>query len=130
MRVVLHRDVYSDVSEIMDYYERVAGPNLADDFYEEPRSFMVKATNHPMRFRIYERDLRRVNLKRFPYHFLFRVKGERLRVLVVRHNSRHPSFGLERSWSPPAPSGGGEKCSDVASACPQVDHTLAPTYHS
>jgi plasmid stabilization system protein ParE len=96
MSVRLHRDVYADVSEIMDYYERVAGPHLADDFYKELRAFMVKAANQPLRFRIYEHDFRRVNLTRFPYHFLFRVKGDSIRVLVVRHNSRHPSFGLER----------------------------------
>ena len=97
MRVMLHRGVYTDVSEIMDYYERVAGPDLADDFYKELRAFMAKAANQPLRFRIYERDLRRVNLTRFPYHFLFRMKEESIRVLVVRHNSRHPSVGLERT---------------------------------
>lgn len=97
MRVRLHRDVYSDVSEIMDYYERVAGASLADDFYAELRGVIIKAANQPGRFRIYQRDLRRANLERFPYHFLFRVKDESLRVLVVRHNSRHPSFGMGRT---------------------------------
>ena len=96
MRVHLHRSVYADVSEIMDYYERVAGPELADDFYQELRTFILKAANQPLRFRIYERDLRRVNLARFPYHFLFRVKGDGIRLLILRHNSRHPSLGLER----------------------------------
>lgn len=44
----------------------------------------------------FERDLRRVNLERFPYHFLFRIVGERVRVLVVRHHKRRPSLGLRR----------------------------------
>lgn len=96
MRISLHRNVYGDVSEVMDYYDKVAGSHLADDFYKELRRLMLKAANEPLRFRIYERDLRRANLARFPYHFLFRVKGDTIRVLVVRHNSRHPGFGLER----------------------------------
>jgi len=41
-------------------------------------------------------ELRRANLKRFPYHFLFRVVGDCVRILVVRHHRRHPEYGVER----------------------------------
>jgi hypothetical protein len=37
-----------------------------------------------------------VNLDRFPYHFLFRIVDDGVRVLVVRHHSRHPSLGIRR----------------------------------
>ena len=33
MRLVLHPKVYSDINEIMGYYERVATPGLAEEFY-------------------------------------------------------------------------------------------------
>jgi hypothetical protein len=32
MRLVLHPKVYSDIDEIMGYYERVATPGLAKEF--------------------------------------------------------------------------------------------------
>jgi hypothetical protein len=32
MRLILHPKVYSDIDEIMRYYERIATPELADDF--------------------------------------------------------------------------------------------------
>ena len=96
MRVVLHRKVREEVDKIMDHYEAVAGPRLAVDFYSEFFALISRAAQDPGRFRIVERDLRRANLKRFPYHFLFRVAGDHLRVLVVRHHRRHPSFGLKR----------------------------------
>jgi hypothetical protein len=35
MRLVLHPKVYSDIDEIMAYYERVATRQLADEFYAE-----------------------------------------------------------------------------------------------
>lgn len=35
MRVVFHPRVFSEVDAIMRYYEDVAGPQLADDFYDE-----------------------------------------------------------------------------------------------
>ena len=45
---------------------------------------------------IRERDIRRANLRRFPYHFLFRGVGHEVRILVVRHHHRYPSFGSRR----------------------------------
>lgn len=96
MRLVLHPRVYSDIDKIMEYYEAVATPELADDFYAELRRFMARATSRPESFSIRERDIRRVNLARFPYHFLFRIVGDAVRVLVVRHHRRHPSLRIRR----------------------------------
>ena len=80
----------------MEYYEDVAGHQLADEFYNELRLFFQKAADHPEAYSTRERDLRRVNLERFPFHFLFRVVDDRVRVLVVRHHSRRPSLGVHR----------------------------------
>ena len=96
MRLVLHRGVCSDVDDIMDYYERAERPELAEDFYRELRAFMRDAARRPDRYHFFKTDLRRVNLKRFPYHFLYRVVGNDVRILVVRHHRRRPDYGLER----------------------------------
>ena len=96
MRLVLHPKVHSDVLKIMEDYERVATSELADDFYRELRHFMQEAADRPESFSIRERDLRRVNLHRFPYHFLFRIVGDAVRILVVRHHARHPALGIRR----------------------------------
>jgi plasmid stabilization system protein ParE len=96
MLLLLHPRVYSDISTIMEYYERVSSTELADDFYRELRDLMTKAVERPESFAIRERDLRRVNLWRFPYHFLFRIVGDSVRILVVRHHGRHPAFGMRR----------------------------------
>jgi plasmid stabilization system protein ParE len=80
----------------MDYYEDVAGPQLADEFLAELLAFFGKAGQAPETYSLQERDLRRVNLERFPYHFLFRIVDNRVRILVVRHHSRRPSLGLQR----------------------------------
>jgi toxin ParE1/3/4 len=96
MRLVLHPKVYSDIERIMAYYEEVATSKLANDFYAELRHFMTEAATRPESFAVRERDIRRVNLHRFPYHFLFRVVADAVRILVVRHHSRHPSLGTGR----------------------------------
>ncbi|MEI6781993.1 MAG: type II toxin-antitoxin system RelE/ParE family toxin [Verrucomicrobiota bacterium] len=99
MRLVLHRRVRSDVDEIMYYYERAEQPELAQDFYRELRNSMLDAAHRPDRHHIFKADLRRANRNRFPYHFLYRVAGDCVRVLVVRHHRRHPEYGLERERS-------------------------------
>jgi toxin ParE1/3/4 len=91
MRLVLHPKVYSDIDNIMAYYEEVATTELANEFYAELRHFLSEAAAQPESFAVRERDVRRVNLHRFPYHFLFRIVGD-----VVCHYSRHPSLGTRR----------------------------------
>ena len=43
-----------------------------------------------------KRGFSRVNLNRFPYNFLFRIKLDAIQILVVQHNARKPSFGTFR----------------------------------
>jgi len=96
MRLEFHSQIASDISRIMDYYRDVAGQPLADEFYGELILFFQKAADSPEAYDIRERDLRRVNLERFPYHFLFRIVRDRVRILVVRHHRRRPSLSLHR----------------------------------
>jgi plasmid stabilization system protein ParE len=87
MRLVLHPKVYSDIDRIMGYYEQVATSQLANEFYAELRSLMTT---------IRQGEIRRANLHRFPYHFLFRIAEDVVRILVVRHHRRDPSLGNAR----------------------------------
>jgi hypothetical protein len=100
MRLVLHPKVYSDIDEIMGYYERVATPGLAEEFYTELRYFMTKAADKPESFSIWERDIRRVNLRRFPYHFcsasLATKSGSSSSAITIDIHLLVP--GVDRVW--------------------------------
>lgn|SRR5215471_13513422 len=96
MRLEFHSLARSDISRIMDYYEDAAGPELADEFYLEPRPFLQKAMKSPEGYSVRERDIPRVNLERFPFQFLYRVVNDRVRILAVRHHLRRPSLGTHR----------------------------------
>jgi toxin ParE1/3/4 len=96
MRLDLHSRVAMDIARIMRYYEEVAGDQLADEFYTEVHSRFAAVLQTPEAHRKYSGDLRRVDLTRFPYHFIYRIAGDRVRVLVVRHHRRHPNVGLSR----------------------------------
>ena|SRR6266581_1308918 len=96
MRLEFHPLARADISRIMDYYEDAGGPEVAADFYSELWSFLLKAVNSPEGYAVRERDIRRVNLERFPFHFVYRIVEDRVRILVVRHHSRRPSLGIHR----------------------------------
>ena len=69
---------------------------LADDFFAEFQIGIKKAVSNPQYFHFDRSGLRRCNLDRFPYHFLYDILGSDVRVWVVRHNRRNPKFGLKR----------------------------------
>lgn len=96
MRLAFHPKVYSDIAQVMEYYERVASADLADEFYAELQQLIREAAKRPESFPVRERNIRRANLQRFPYHFLFRIASDAVRVLVVRHHKRDPSLGTGR----------------------------------
>lgn len=96
MRLEFHKHVHSDISRIMAYYEHVSGSALADEFYDELKLYFQKAAKSPESYILRKDSLRRVNLKRFPYHFFFRIVEDRVRILVIRHHKRRPSLNLHR----------------------------------
>lgn len=96
MNLLYHRDVQRDVSAVLDYYDAVGGPDLGDAFYADFMAHVALVLENPTRFHPVAGEFRRVNLGRFPYHFLFRIHGETVRILVLRHHRRDPAYGTAR----------------------------------
>jgi plasmid stabilization system protein ParE len=95
MEVIYHPLVRRDVLEIRRYYRNISS-KLTDEFRDELRDTISRAAENPLRFPPVERGFRRANLKRFPYHVLYEVQAQLIRVMLVRHHKRHPQFGLAR----------------------------------
>jgi plasmid stabilization system protein ParE len=95
MDVAYHPLVRTEVEEILAYYRRIS-PRLADEFRDELQATIDTAARSPLRFHPVGQGFRRANLARFPYHVLYEVHPDRLRVMLVRHNRRHPRYGLPR----------------------------------
>ena len=96
MTLWFHRLVQRDVQSILRYYSDKAGEKLANEFYSELMHFVARIAENPERFHFDKSGLRCANLERFPYHALYRVRRDAILILVVRHNKRHPSFGIKR----------------------------------
>ena len=96
-RVVFNVEARFDVLEIVEYYEKVDGPQLADRFTLELEKSIDRIAARPQSFVEIRSGIRRANLDRFPHHVLFQiVENETIRILTVKHDKRHPDLGLKR----------------------------------
>lgn len=95
MQVRFHRRVQADLKEVIAKYDEISG-TLGDDFLAEFQIGISRAVSNPRFFHFDSSGLRRCNLERFPYHFLYDVQDETVRIWVVRHDHRDPSFGMKR----------------------------------
>ena len=95
MEVVYHPSVKRDIVEALRYYSEIS-PRLADEFESEVRLTVGKAAGNPLRYPPVDRGFRRANMARFPYHVLYEVRENSLRVMHVRHHKRHPDYNIDR----------------------------------
>src|SRR5947207_14675299 len=89
MKVGYHPAVQRDVNRALRRYDKLSA-NLGDEFWAELKTYIRAAAANPLRFHPSVRNLRRANLKRFPYHFLYRVLSDRIRVSEGLRRKDHP----------------------------------------
>jgi len=96
MKVEYHPAIARELEEIRDHYEGQS-IGLGTDFVNEFERQVLSIAAMPSRWMIVQNDTRRALMKRFPYVVFFRtIEENRVRVTVVKHQKRHPAFGLSR----------------------------------
>lgn len=89
-----------DVNHAMEWYDKNASEKIADEFFDELVTTMDKVAVNPDLCHpdSVNPKLKRVNLKQYPYHFLFKIQKDHIYIVVVRHDKRHWSFGHRRKY--------------------------------
>jgi len=95
MDLIFHPKAARDARDIGTRYAGIA-EGLVERFWAEFDEAIEKIAKFPERHHHDPSGLRRSNLKKFPYHILFEERLGYIRVLVVRHHRRNPSYGLRR----------------------------------
>ncbi len=96
MRITIHRLAAQDLEEALVFYRREAGVGIARrllDAFEQQLHLLVQ---HPLLGTPGGEGRRSQPLRGFPYSLVYRIEGEQLRVLVLRHQHRDPEFGTKR----------------------------------
>jgi toxin ParE1/3/4 len=76
------------------YDQRTEG--LGDRFLHELDVAIQTIQSAPDRCRVVSGDVRRYVMRQFPYGIYYRVQGDELRILVIKHQSRRPDYGRDR----------------------------------
>jgi toxin ParE1/3/4 len=96
MTVIFHRLFQKDLSAALRYYDEAGGSPLGDRFFGEVEAALKRVAANPRRYHYISETMRRAPLRRFPYHIIFEESPARLKFLILRHDKRHPSFGMRR----------------------------------
>lgn len=75
MTLAYHPLVQQDVNGILRHYDGIA-PRLGDEFWAELMRLIDLIGVKPERFHFANRGMRRANMRRFPYHVLFRQRSD------------------------------------------------------
>ncbi len=92
---LFHPIAAREAREIEGGYARISD-DLAKRFWSELNDAIDEVFERPEQQHFDPSGYRRRNLKKFPYHMLFEVRMDCIRIMVIRHHNRNPSFGMRR----------------------------------
>ncbi len=97
MDLIFHPAAAKDARKIASRYESIS-EKLVGQFWDEFDEAIERIALFPERHHYDASGLRRFNLKKFPFHILFDPRLDCIRVIVIRHNHRNPSYGIKRRF--------------------------------
>ena len=90
MTLEFHPAVQQDFNAAIDYYAAEGGG------HHERQGARLQVS--PRQFAFYQGTtaFRRIRLRHFPYVVVYREKLDVVRVTILKHEKRHPRFGMNR----------------------------------
>jgi plasmid stabilization system protein ParE len=85
-----------ELNEAALYYEAKSS-GLGAAFLAEVERSVAALVEHPAASPVISGLVRRRMLRRFPYGLLYRVRGERIRILAVMNLRRRPAYWVGRT---------------------------------
>jgi toxin ParE1/3/4 len=93
--LVLLRAAQADIRKAAHFYQRQS-PHLGTKFTAEVEHTFSRVAENPEIGSPMRQGARKLLVRRFPYFVMYRVLPDRVLVLAVGHQRRHPDFGLDR----------------------------------
>ena len=87
--VIVQPEAEADLDEAFRWYE-ARQEGLGHEFIEEAARAFKRIAQAPLLPRVFHREARRANLRRFPYAALYVVRGDRVYIVAVLHGRRSP----------------------------------------
>ena len=97
MKLTIHSDVEQDLHQAAVFYEREGSPLLAARFVAEFKRVVGLIVAHPEIGSPRAKGRRGLTMKVFPFTVVYRLQADEIRILVVKHDRKRPSFGGTRA---------------------------------
>jgi plasmid stabilization system protein ParE len=95
VNLVFHPEARAEFLSAVDYYES-CGLGLGYDFAAEVRSTVETIRGFPRAWPVLEGDIRRSQIRRFPYGIIYTVEDDVIFILAVMHLHREPEYWKHR----------------------------------
>ena len=95
MQIIRHPELAADTREVSLHYAGIS-ERLLSAFWVELDAVLASIERNPRSHHFDSCGLRRANFDKFPYHLLYAVEEQTIFLVVLRHDRRSPSYGLDR----------------------------------
>lgn len=96
MTYTLHPEAESDITAALDFYSEHAGHSVAERFLDEFERVAKLLAEYPDLGTPASRGRKTFPLSVFPYSVVYRQLEGSIRIIIVRHQHRRPSFAIGR----------------------------------
>jgi len=91
MRLIYHPEAEAELIDAAEFYEaKLHG--LGSDFLDAVDAAVANVSTDPLRHPTCGQEVRRYLMPRFPYALYYRTTAQEIRILAVKHHSRHPDY--------------------------------------
>jgi plasmid stabilization system protein ParE len=94
--VRLSSEAQADADAAIDWYIGENAFNAADDFTDEVERALGLLSQFPELGETGTHNTRTLPLHSFPYSLIYRLQGDKIRVIAVAHHSRQPGYWIGR----------------------------------
>lgn len=95
MSFSFHADAELEFNQAIDYYENIQ-PGLGNDFALEVYLTIQRVIEYPIAWPVFDGDIRRSLLRRFPYGVLYSIERESVFIVAVMNLHRAPDYWYGR----------------------------------
>lgn len=106
-QVTAHPEAVAELRAAIIFYDDKS-PGLGRRFFEQIDQMVERISAQPLFFSPRGGEVRRANLKRFPFHILYLTDDESVAIVAFAHDRRRPVYwkhrlppaGQAASWPP------------------------------
>lgn len=95
MNSFYHARAKPELDEALAFYESKQ-PGLSFEFLDEVERAIRRIVESPNTLPVYDGDVRYCRTHRFPYIILYRIRGEEVEIIAVKHDSRREDYWKDR----------------------------------